>query len=138
MAIQFSPYLSHLHLQGKLNKNGTFRQGSAFLCDATKKGNLPCLSHLSITDFPATSNVVFKKLFHCEWPQLRHLSLLNSELAEADLEALCVACNDHEKTMPNLTSLCVSFPCDITNETLNSQFFSAPWSICSVFTLITP
>ena len=94
--LECSPYLTHPSFEA-VNWKNTFRKGIKYLCAAAKTGYLPCLSHLSINNY-VESNVPLQQLFRSSLPQLKHLSLLKTELAEEDLEALCLACNGPEKT----------------------------------------
>ena len=94
------------------------------------------LNHLSIVDCKYMENQL-PVLFKCTWPNLKHLNLLRTETSEADLEFLCLACGP-EKTLLNLTSLCVT----ITNklkECFYTKFFISPWlnltSLCVDFRL---
>ena len=123
--LECCPYLTHLSFEAMFDRT-TFRKGIKYLCTATKNGYLHSLSHLSINNY-AESKVPLKQLFLSSWPQLRHLSLLNTKLTEADLEALCLACNGPEKTMPNLSSLFLSISDQITTEALRSKFFGLDW-----------
>ena len=79
------------------------------LSEAARRGHFPLLYHLSLVNCTrAKSRIAI--LFESVWPQLRHLNLLNSELLETDLEALCSAANSPMKTLPNLISLFLSIP----------------------------
>ena len=119
------PYLTHLSFKPKWPIN-TIPEGIEDLCEAAKNGHLPRLSHLSMNNF-AESKASLKQLFLSSWPQLRHLSLLKTKLTEADLEALCLACNGPEKTLPKLDSLFLSISNQITTEALRSKFFRFDW-----------
>ena len=44
-----------------------------------------------------------------------------------DLKSLCLACNGHEKTLPNLISLYLSMPNAMMKETIGSKLFALPW-----------
>ena len=81
--------------------------------------------HLSLVNCTRVKSRV-TILFQSIWPQLRHLNLLKSELSEADLEVLSLACNGPGKTLPNLTSLFLSIPNGITD--LNASLFGLQWS----------
>ena len=45
----------------------------------------------------------------------------------SDLETLCLACNSPVKTLPNLTSLFLSIPNEMTGKRLSSNLFALPW-----------
>ena len=91
-------------------------------------GNYQSLNHLS---FVRCSHIEGKLsvLFESVQRNLKYLNLLHTPLSEKDLEFLCLACNGSEKTLPNLTSLCLSIP-DASNtsrDTFWTKFVLLPW-----------
>ena len=120
-----NPHLTHLSFQAQVEKN-VLQKGMRLLCEAVSNRRLPCLSHLSIVGFgEAKSNLTL--FFQCSLSQLQHLSLLYTELSETDLEDLYFACNGPEKTLPNLSSLFLSVPPNVTKETFSSKLFGLHW-----------
>ena len=131
--LECSPYLTHLSFRSNESEKNTFRKGIKYLCEANKNGYLPSLSHLSINNY-AESKFPLEQLFLSSWPQLRHLSLLKTELTEADLEALCSACNGPEKEVTSSrSSLFLSISNQITTEALRSKFFGIDWPNLEIF-----
>ena len=84
------------------------------------------LTHLSLTQCfgyqGKIDSIFMKQLF----PKLKHLNLLKTELEETDLRALCLACNS-EKTLPKLSSLCISIPDHMSTESMETSIFLLPW-----------
>ena len=60
-------------------------------------------------------------------PELQQLNLVNTRLRAGDLRALCLACNGKKRTLPNLTSLCLSLPYDLEPQSVSNNFFALPW-----------
>ena len=84
------------------------------------------LNHLSLVRCYSVSGVL-PVLFKSAWPHLHHLSLLDTWLSEDDLEFLCLTCNGPEKNLPNLTSLCLTVPRDMTTDAFYAKFFMLSW-----------
>ena len=130
--ISFNPDCTHLSIQ-EIKNEMFMKMTIKHLAFATSTN----LSHLSLVDCKNIENQL-QNLFESTWPNLKHLNLLRTETAEADLKFLCLACNGPEKTLPNLTSLCVT----ITNkvkECFYTKFLISPWlnltSLCVDFRL---
>ena len=118
---KFSPNLRQLRLENiskEIIMNCVINQ----LCGDI----LPNLNHLSIVDCHSMVGEL-PVLIKTAWPHLRYFSLLETPISETDLEFLCITCNGPEKKLPNLTSLCVTFPDDISTETAFAKLFSLPW-----------
>ena len=95
------------------------------LSEAVKNNCLPCLSNLYLMDTQGMSGIL-DLLFEIRWPELKHLNLLFTELTETDLMSLCSACNGQDKTMPKLSSLCLSLPNKLI-QTVGENLLKVPW-----------
>ena len=96
------------------------------LTQIVKDDCLQSLSHLSIIDCRGVKgNLGF--LFVYVKPSLEHLSLLWTNLSEADLRTLSFACNGENKTLPNLTSLSLTIPNDIRTQSVTENLFALPF-----------
>ena len=93
------------------------------LSEAVKNNCLPCLSNLYLVDCQGMLDLLFGIL----WPELKHLNLLCTDLTETDLMSLCSACNGQEKTMPKLSSLCLSLPNNKPIQTVGENLLKVPW-----------
>ena len=130
--ISFNPDCTHLCIQEIKNQTTMVKTIKHLAFSASM-----ILCHLSLVDCMHMKNQL-RVLFKSTWPNLKHLNLLRNETVEDDLEFLCLACNDPTKTLPNLTSLCIT----ITNrlkECFCTEFFIFPWlnlmSLCVDFRL---
>ena len=119
------PVLTHLCLMDAQVKENTQRLFGD-LSKAQSRGHFPLLSKLSLVNCTRVKSGV-TILFQSIWPQLKHLNLMKSDLSETDLKVLCLASNSLVKTLPNLTSLFLSVPNEMTGETLSSNLFALPW-----------
>ena len=121
---ELSSHLTHLCLQNIENEAIMKRQINQ-LADATTNSNLSNLSHLSIF---LCNNMEGKlsDLFKSAWPHLKHLDLTGTNIAVTDVEFLSLACNGARKTLPNLTSLCLTIYEGIKTW-FCTNFFVLPW-----------
>ena len=116
----FSPEhypLTHLFI----DKSSTYG-----LSEAIEKGNLQCLTHLSISGCVGEEgnlNCIFQSLL----PNLKHFNLLKTKLTAGDLRDLCLACNGENRTPPNLTSLCLSLPYGVNRLMVSMNLFAFSW-----------
>ena len=124
LSLQY-PNLTHLCLRS-VNANENNQSLFDNMCEAASRGHFPLLCHLSLA-FSRETKLRLQPLFQLTWPRLMYLNLLNSDLTEIDFKALCLACNSLVKTLPNLTSLFLSIPKEMTGETLSSNLFALPW-----------
>ena len=138
--ITFAPDLTEMHLD-RVFKEVTLTEmsGKAFHIDIPKEvtmeqminkmsgGNHQNVSYLSFDDCDVDVQGKLPVLFESVWPNLNYLSLLGTRLLDTDLEFLCSASNGPEKTLPNLTSLCLSVPIDLSMDAFWAKLFSCPW-----------
>ena len=132
LSLQY-PDLTHLRLLDVSSSKNTQKLFDD-MCEGASRGHFPLLCHLSLQFFWKTK-LRLQSLFQLTWPNLKHLNLLYSDLSETDLEALCLAANSPVKTLPNLTSLFLSIPKEMTGETLSSNLFALPWVNLQTFYL---
>ena len=97
-----------------------------------EKGGLQCLTHLNLSEcFDLKGKLDSLPML----PQLQHLNLIKTKLEAGDLRALCLACNGRKKTLPKLTSLCLSLPADMRTSTASNNLFELPWPYLKEFYL---
>ena len=124
----FPSHLIHRHLTHlgvahvPTNKMQLFTQQ---LSEAAKNNCLPCLRNLFLIDCQGMFGIL-DLLFEIRWPELKHLNLLFTKLTETDLLSLCSACNGQDKTMPKLSSLCLSLPNNLI-QTVGENLLKVPW-----------
>ena len=109
-------HLTHIHI------NNSF---PSELSEALKKGGLQCLTHLKLGECIGIERNIHR-LFQSLLPKLKQFNLFETELRAGDLRALCLACNGEKKTLPKLTSLCLSLP-HIRANALSKNLFALPW-----------
>ena len=106
------------------------------LSKLVKKDLLKWVTHLSLSECVGIRGN-FYIFFQSLLPQLKHLNLLKTNLDECDLKALCLACNGNKKTLPNLTSLCLSVPFDLGTQSVSDNLATLPWPRLKEFYLHT-
>ena len=116
----FSPYLAHITLCFQDRECCTID----VLCNATKDGLLPSLSHLTFIECEITSSGI---LSQTRWRKLTHLDLFRCNVIEGDLATLFVICNQSKQVFPRLASLGLSFGKDDTQKLLLNRFVKFPW-----------
>ena len=121
---KFSRLLTHFCLQ-KIENRAIMKREINQLASAVKKDNLLNLSHLAFLDCNKMEGKL-SDLFKSAWPHLKHLDLKGTLISEADLEFLSLACNGVSKTLPNLTSLCLTIR-DKLKTCFYSKLFVLPW-----------
>ena len=121
---KLNPRLTHFSIQDIKNKAIMKREINK-LAKAVKKDSSLNLSHLAFFD---CKNIEGKlpDLFKSAWPHLKHLDLKGTLISETDLEFLSLACNGASKTLPNLTSLCLTIR-DALKTCFCTKFFVLPW-----------
>ena len=108
-------------------------------CRYHKKDFLKCLTPLNISEcvgIEGNLDCLFQSLL-LQVPQLTHLNLLVTDLTAGNLRALCLACNGEKKTLPNVTSLCLSLPLDMRTNAVSNNLFALPWPYLKEFYLYT-
>ena len=75
------------------------------LSEASRVGNLPCLTHLNFENCALRGNLSL--LFSSPWPQLKHLGFYECDINIEDFEIIG---NMKEDPFPNLISLSFTFP----------------------------
>ena len=104
------------------------------LSEVAKNNCLPCLSNLYLIGCKWMFGIL-DLLFEIRWPELKHLNLLFTKLTETDLMSLCSACNGQDKTMPKLSSLCLSLPNKLLR-TVGENLLKVPWLNLKNFYLV--
>ena len=118
--MNLNPNLTHLLLDDPYR----FMREANSLVEIAKECN--SLSHLSLPNLECIDGGL-PVLFKSEWPQLKYLNLRGAVVSESDLEFLCLTCNGSKKTLPNLTSLGLTIPDDISTDTFCEKIFALPW-----------
>ena len=96
------------------------------LSEVVKKGGLHCLTYLNLSECISMGGTLHF-LFETLLPELQQLNLVNTRLRAGDLRALCLACNGKRRTLPNLTSPCLSLPYDLETQSVSDNLFALPW-----------
>ena len=120
-------HLTHLCIEDYAIIDYRYTPIAKQLSEAVKKGGLQCLTHLNLSEcinMGGTLHFLFETLL----PELQQLNLVNTRLRAGDLRALCLACNSKKRTLPNLTSLCLSLPYDLETQSVSDNLFALPWT----------
>ena len=118
-------HLTHLRIKDFLLtplKTPIVQQLSA----TVEKGGLQCLTHLNLSECTSLKGTL-RFLFETLLPEIQHINLVKTRLGADDLRALCLACNGEKKTLPKLTSLCLSLPYAMGAQTVSDNLFALPW-----------
>ena len=117
--IKLNPHLTHLYLDNIFTE-----QEINDLAKTAKAENF--LSHLSLVGCKEVEGKL-PVLFQSEWLRLKYLDLSGTDVSESDLEFLCLTCNGSAKTLPNLTSLGLPIPDDMSTDTFCEKLFTISW-----------
>ena len=121
--VTLSSNLTHLRLE-QIHSKTIMKRTINRLSYCTR--NLPHLSHLSIVNCRHFQRKI-SNMFQSKWLKLQQLSLLDTRVSETDLTFLCLACNGAKKTLPNLTSLCLTFHSKKSTGAKTTMLFARLW-----------
>ena len=122
---KLNPNLTYMCFE-RIENKAIIKREIKQLTSAAEADNLSNLCYLSLKKCKHLQEKL-SVLFKSDWPHLQFLDLFKTDISKKDLEFLCQACNGPEKTIPNLITLRLTIPDDMTTDTFCARLFALQW-----------